>query len=190
MREAVVKTESVASYEQYWYRVEGSDHTLIDVKACHDAHIILTESVQNFDKVYEIALGINRNEESQIRQARQSGAVVVVDTPDILHCNESRMFWIRWADTRIAVGSGAVVGVGQFMDWQRESPPNILYVGLQTGWSASGEWTIRNVEGNYDVITVINDVIIVTLFVEPALTYITPSEATSSYNQVWMTPVT
>ena len=57
------------------------------------------------------------------------------------------MFWIHWAGNQIAVGTGAVVGVGQFMDWQEEASPDVLYVGLQTGWSASGEWVIRNVEG-------------------------------------------
>ena len=147
VREAIVTTESVASYEQYWYRVEGTDHTLIDVKACHDAHIILTESLQNYDRVYEVALGINRNNESQIREARQGSALVHVHTPEILSCYESRLFWIHWAGNQIAVGTGAVVGVAQFMDWQEEASPNVLYVGLQTGWSASGEWVIRNVEG-------------------------------------------
>ena len=49
-----MQTEDVASYQQYWYSTQGMDHTLIDVKACHDAHIILSESQQNYDNVYEV----------------------------------------------------------------------------------------------------------------------------------------
>ena len=48
---------------------------------------------------------------------------------------------------RLTVGEGSVVGQKQFMEWQKENHPNISFVGLSTGWSAPGDWTIRNVEG-------------------------------------------
>ena len=53
-RQTLVRTENISSYDQYWYSVAGMQHTLIDVKACHDAHIILSESELNLDNVYEV----------------------------------------------------------------------------------------------------------------------------------------
>ena len=52
---------------------------------------------------------------------------------------------------RLTVGEGAVVGQYQFMEYQKETHPDIQFVGLQTGWSASGEWTVRSVEGKVRV---------------------------------------
>ena len=48
---------------------------------------------------------------------------------------------------RLTVGQGPVVGQYQFLEYQKENHPDIQFVGLQTGWSAAGEWTVRTVEG-------------------------------------------
>jgi hypothetical protein len=47
-----------------------------------------------------VALGIGRNNRSQIRSDYFGQALVTVDTVGILSCNEIRFFWMRWSDYR------------------------------------------------------------------------------------------
>ena len=44
-----VTTESVASYQQYYLESTDMDHLVLGVKACHDAHILLTEDLDPDD---------------------------------------------------------------------------------------------------------------------------------------------
>ena len=47
-------TETVASYQQYFVTVLDVDHIILGIKACHDAHILFCEQMENNDNVYEV----------------------------------------------------------------------------------------------------------------------------------------
>ena len=57
------------------------------------------------DDTYEIDIGTSNNTRTVIRAgARGQGeALVGVSTPDIVDCNEYRVFWMSWANGTIVV---------------------------------------------------------------------------------------
>ena len=51
-------TETGYSYDQYWIGVQSQDHVILRIKACKDAHILLSETFEDTGSVYEVALGM------------------------------------------------------------------------------------------------------------------------------------
>ena len=66
------------------------DHVVLRIKACRDAHILLSEDIGATNNTYEAALGIIGNTKSVLRESVYGANVVVVDTPGIMHCDEFR----------------------------------------------------------------------------------------------------
>ena len=94
---------------------------------------------------YFIAGGLS-NTKSWISESRMGCPVVsTLHTP--LHCNFLREFWIRWASDTIEVGTGSVVGSGQFLYYTDATPSNVNYMAVSTGLGATGHW-VFDCEGN------------------------------------------
>lgn len=76
-----------------------------------------------------------------IRRNRTKPDKVEVDTPQILNSGEFRGFWVRW--------DGGVVSAGRegelipFMSWTDPEPFPVAFVGVCTGWGATGTWKIE-----------------------------------------------
>ncbi|ELU12988.1 hypothetical protein CAPTEDRAFT_69653, partial [Capitella teleta] len=66
---------------------------------------------------------------------------VEVETPDVMHCNETRYFWISWKNGVIEVGRGLVVGNRVFMVWWKDPEPyKVNGIAISTGFGAEGKW--------------------------------------------------
>ena len=62
---------------------------------------------------------------------------------DILHCNETRYFWVSWDDGLIEIGRGTVVGEDRIIGRLFENKLNIMSIGF-SGWRNEGEWFFPN----------------------------------------------
>lgn len=78
------------SYSQTWFTTFYTDSVVLRIKACKDAHILFSDAIGMGSNMYEVALGINGNTESVIREGPYHANVVWIRTPDILDCDRYR----------------------------------------------------------------------------------------------------
>lgn len=73
-----------------------------EVKACTDVTIVLSEypGVEYFMYSYVVLLGGNGNTITRISEAYHQHTVA---TPDILSCDEHRLFWLSWANNEVEI---------------------------------------------------------------------------------------
>uniref|UniRef100_A0A1I8NZK1 Farnesoic acid O-methyl transferase domain-containing protein n=1 Tax=Stomoxys calcitrans TaxID=35570 RepID=A0A1I8NZK1_STOCA len=112
------------------------------IRAPNDAHLALTSQPKERLPMYEVFIGGWANTKSVIRRNRQQPDVVQVATPKILSSSEYRGFWIRWQEQTITVGRA-----GESMAFMTYKDPQLFsinYVGLSTGWGASGTWSFED----------------------------------------------
>ena len=85
---------------------------------------------------------------TEIRSEIQGDVEHVMDTPNILDCNELRSFWISWNSGFVQVGQGMVVGRGVLLGWQDEEdiPRPINWISVSTGFGSTGEWELFTVK--------------------------------------------
>lgn len=88
----------------------------------------------------EVFIGGWSNSKSVIRKNREKPDVVEAQTPGILNAGEFRGFWIRWDNNLITVGSE---GGEAFMTYDNPDGFPINFVGVCTGWGASGSWIME-----------------------------------------------
>ncbi|KAH8413837.1 hypothetical protein KR222_009131, partial [Zaprionus bogoriensis] len=110
------------------------------VRSPKDAHLALSSSPQAGTPLYEIFLGGWENTKSVIRKDGQKPEVAEVPTPDILNAGEFRGFWVRWYDNVITVGREGEAAA--FLSYDAGVLFPVNFVGICTGWGASGNWLI------------------------------------------------
>jgi hypothetical protein len=64
-------------------------------------------------------------------------------------CTEFNYFWISWANGMIKMGKGLISGEDTFIEYDDPNPYTVRYMGVSTGWCATGEW--RFMHGRYNV---------------------------------------
>lgn len=115
------------------------------VRAPNDAHIALCPGAAECNPMYEVFIGGWGNNKSVIRKNRQKPEAAEVSTPHILDAGEFRGFWIRWnsdyGSTNITVGREGEHA--PFLQWTDSEIVPIEYVGICTGWGATGSWIIE-----------------------------------------------
>lgn len=115
------------------------------MRAPNDAHIALTTQAAEIDPMYEIFIGGWGNTKSVIRKNRTKPDVAEAHTPYILNEGEFRGFWVRWNNGTITAGRE---GEGSpFLSWSDSEAVPIAYVGVCTGWGATGSWIIEQPHG-------------------------------------------
>lgn len=125
---------------EYEFHPAGGACFSFKVRAPNDAHIALSNGPHESDAMYEIFLGGWSNSKSVIRKNRTKPDVVEVDTPGILNAGEFRGFWIRWYDNVITIGREGEAAA--FMSYDDPALFPINFIGLCTGWGASGTWIL------------------------------------------------
>ncbi|XP_037806146.1 C3 and PZP-like alpha-2-macroglobulin domain-containing protein 8 [Lucilia sericata] len=125
--------------EYQFYPASGGVFTF-KVRCANDAHLALTSQPAEADPMYEIFLGGWSNSKSVIRKNRQKPDVVEVATEGIVNAGEFRGFWIRWYDNVITVGREGEAAA--FMSYEDPGLFPVNFVGVCTGWGASGNWLI------------------------------------------------
>ncbi|KAL0851414.1 hypothetical protein ABMA28_007224 [Loxostege sticticalis] len=127
---------------QYHFFPVSHGSVQFKVRTANDAHLALTMGPQESDPMYEVFIGGWGNTKSVIRRNRTKPDKVEVDTPQILNSGEFRGFWVRW--------DGGVVSAGRegelipFMSWTDPEPFPVAFVGVCTGWGATGTWKIED----------------------------------------------
>ncbi|XP_034177579.1 uncharacterized protein LOC117603005 isoform X4 [Osmia lignaria lignaria] len=140
LRLPALSTEDKLEY--HFYPV-ASGQIQFRVKAANDAHVALTTGPHEGEPMYEVFIGGWSNGKSVIRKNRSKPDVAEVETPGILSGDEYRGFWIRWSDGVVSVGKEGEPS--SFLTYADPEPFGIGYFGVCTGWGASGEWLIEDV---------------------------------------------
>lgn len=109
----------------------------------NDAHLALTTNEVAAEPIYEIFLGGWSNTKSVIRKNLQKPDVVEEATPGILDGGEFRGFWLRWYDNVISVGREGEAAA--FMSYDDPGLFPVRFVGICTGWGATGRWLIDGI---------------------------------------------
>lgn len=90
----------------------------------------------------EVFIGGWSNQKSVIRKNQTKPDVVEEATPNALSGGEFRGFWVRWTDNVITVGREGEAAA--FMSYDNPEAFPIRYVGVCTGWGATGSWIIES----------------------------------------------
>jgi len=145
----VVQLKSSASGDtSAWVTVDERRSIVFKVQACADAHIALSSQLGlSIQHTYEVVLGGWQNSRSAIRNKTQGMDWTDVSTPDILHCDEMRSFWISWEYGLIMVGKGSKVGKNEVMHWLDPAPYSVHAISVSTGYESSGLWEFSSTEG-------------------------------------------
>ncbi|KAF7281181.1 uncharacterized protein LOC143198744 [Rhynchophorus ferrugineus] len=126
---------------EYSFFPNSSGCVQFRIKAPHDAHIALSPEAAEVDPMYEIFIGGWGNSKSIIRKNRTKPDVAETPTPNILSADEFRGFWIRWSNGTITVGREG--DVTPFLSWSDRENVRIEYIGICTGWGATGNWIVQ-----------------------------------------------
>lgn len=114
------------------------------VRAANDAHLALTSGPMESEPMLEVFIGGWKNTKSVIRKNRAKPDVCEVETPDILNPGEFRGFWIKWMDNVVTVGMEGAAAA--FLSYENPDAYDINFVGVCTGWGATGSWIIEQNE--------------------------------------------
>ena len=112
------------------------------IEYCNDAHIALSSGPAATGDIYELVIGGWGNSRSVFRERKQSCQLASANTPSILNCAETRLFWLSWKDGLLSFGKGWILGENLVMKYQNTNPYTINYVSASGGFGGSGEWTI------------------------------------------------
>ncbi|XP_029054375.1 uncharacterized protein LOC114881700 isoform X1 [Osmia bicornis bicornis] len=129
----------------YQFRNVRGGSVFIEVRAKSNAHVALTNKKGDSSPMYEILLGGWENTASVVRYDRKQPDKVRVNTPNLLNENETKKFVITWLDGLITVRAGDLNG-SKIMEWQDPKPFGVSYMGIRTGWGATGKWKIRTAQ--------------------------------------------
>ncbi|KAF2904886.1 hypothetical protein ILUMI_01288 [Ignelater luminosus] len=125
---------------EYTFYPNNTGYMRFKVRAANDAHVALASAAAECDPMYEIFIGGWGNSKSVIRKNRTKPDKAEVPTPNILNAGEFRSFWIRWDNNTIS--AGCENNPQPFMSWSDTEHVPIRYVGVCTGWGATGSWLI------------------------------------------------
>lgn len=126
---------------EYQFFPVSSGSVQFKVRAANDAHIALTMGPQESDPMVEVFIGGWGNTKSVIRRNRTKPEKVEIELPGILNAGEFRGFWVRWDGGIISAGrEGEAI---PFISWADPEPFPIAFVGVCTGWGATGTWKIE-----------------------------------------------
>ena len=146
-RMAIVSTLPRFGYDQLWIKVKGKSHIAFGVRCCHDALLALAEELGVASNSYEVCIGGYGNTKSSIRKEIQKPNDAEVLTPGLMSCNETRFFWVSWANGLIEMGQGLTVGLRRFLYWKDSNPRfNVTAIGI-SGWNQEDEWEFNHDDG-------------------------------------------
>jgi hypothetical protein len=129
------------------FRVRSCDEAANKPGGASLTLVVSTDRGQSFQR-YEAQLGTEDNQKSRILRYADSddttGTVVTTaDTPNILHCDDTRHFWISWGNDKIEVGHGTIHGYRSFMSADVASTAfEPSAIGFDTLGNGYGRWVL------------------------------------------------
>ena len=149
-------TVNVINLDTYGITGKTQDHIIFKVRTCHDANIMLAPTPDFPFLMYDIFLAGWNNTRCIIRTAKSDKNIVDShDEKNIVSCTEFRDFWVSWTDNHIKSGKGLVVGQDILVAYDDSNSPTygVNFIGISTGWGASGIWLFNGNEQLYNVNT-------------------------------------
>ena len=141
----------VIKYNKLWVTVDQT-WIALEIKACRDAHILLSEEVGQNENAYEIVLGQD-NDRTIIRDLTGGESITLAsqNTENILHCDREKDFWFSWGHGLLAVGKGNKLYNGVVMFWQNDSyqHKDIKALSFASGEQNGGFFQLRHENGEF-----------------------------------------
>lgn len=139
-------TDAQFRYNYTWFATTSS-YVVFRAKSCADAHILLSSNFDETDNAYEIVYGCYDNTKTEIRRGSHGPILDSVETPDIMHCEEFRHFWVRWdtAEKTLTVGAGRL-NEHQYLTIIDENLVDIKAFTF-TSWDQEGEYQVTEDQG-------------------------------------------
>ena len=117
------------------------------VKACSEAFIALSAVQGNpYILTYEVAIGISGGNVNELRHG-VGGSVQATHSDTLLHCDETRHFWVSWTDGSVEFGKGQSVGSDKLLSWVHDTPYDVDAVSVSTQNSVEGTWEFTSIAG-------------------------------------------
>jgi len=136
-------TANNGQYNTIFEQPLGSSKSItFTVQANNDAHVGFFSSSKSLSEVYEIVIGGWGNSMSVIRESNQGANQVSEATSQIVSGGEAREFWASAENGLVQLGRGSIVGEQIVLSWQDPNPHEAMYVGVMTGWGATGIWNV------------------------------------------------
>ena len=88
----------------------------------------------------------------KIRAGLQTPVICTQKVPNLISCDESRTFWVRFEDIGfIKMGRGAMVGDVELISCAdvTNQPYTVNAVSVSTGTTGSGKWSFGVIQGKY-----------------------------------------
>ena len=126
---------------------QDRDYIIFRVKAVSDAHITLTDTVNDYSRGYEVVIGGWTNTQSAIRHPPAGNIVHQVATEDLLSGNEWRTFWISYNYGQIETGSGSDVGANRIMSWYAGDSYMTIKAVSVSSYAVVADWEFTQLEG-------------------------------------------
>jgi hypothetical protein len=97
--------------------------------------------------VVDVGLGYDNNQKSFIRLLIGSSSSFETSTPNLLHCDDMRAFWVSWDHEYIKVGRGQMVDQQTFMNLQDPNPQSLTAIDLLSSKGSSAVWQVYENSG-------------------------------------------
>lgn len=123
---------------------------IFEVKACHEAVVILFERNENLG--FQIIIGANNDEGIQIGihamfvKNNNAGDDGVFINENLLNCKEFRTFWYSWNNLLFRLGQGNITFENQIYQYKMTFNAFVEFnvINIYTNEKADGTWIIHN----------------------------------------------
>ena|SRR6218665_1442847 len=95
----------------------------------------------------EVGLGVENNKKSFIRLLLGSSSSFETSTPNLLHCDDMRAFWVSWDNEYFKVGRGLMVDEQIIMNLQDPNRHTFNAIALSSSWGSSAVWQVYENSG-------------------------------------------
>ncbi len=130
--------------EYQWLSVVGYSSFVFRVRACQNVKILLAETMGNYNvMITNIFIGTN-NENSSIIHRNDE---VINHTPNILHCDEFRAFYVTWTESTVNVGTGASIYHNNILSYTNEDIPLTQAIALMSAAHSEVDYEIIKLVG-------------------------------------------
>ena len=138
---------------EFWTDLTGRSYYVFKVKACQEAYVKLAHRLGRTDiDSYEVRIGTESNTKTVIIPDPKNSHQESVDSPDVLHCNEYRPFWISWLYGTLYVGKGTHVWENELISYTDPTPHIINAAWMETAPENEGIFSIQKLDGEYSPI--------------------------------------
>lgn len=126
------------------------DFFTFDVMTCKDARLALsTTPGEHHKNTFEIVIGSSDDPTAKLVYIDSEGNSHLQDEAglhNLVHCDESRQFWVSWDNLRVEVGMGEL-GNNKFLSNQGTFSDHLTAVSISTGNDSMGQWSFLQADG-------------------------------------------